>query len=109
MSTQKHNPSSPSWYLYLVRRADGALYTGITTDVERRVDEHRNSKRGARALRSRGPLQIAYHTAIDGRALASRAEYRVKSLDRPAKEALVRKQPDSRALLALLGLDDSSD
>ena len=104
MTTQKHNASSPSWYLYLVRRADGALYTGITTDVERRVDEHRNSKRGARALRSRGPLQVAYHTVIDGRSLASRAEYRVKSLGRRGKEALVREQPDSQALLALLGL-----
>ena len=109
MTTRKHNASSPSWYLYLVRRADGALYTGITTDIERRVDEHLNSKRGARALRSRGPLQIAYHTGIDGRSLASRAEYRVKSLDRRAKEALVREQPDSHTLLALLGLDDISD
>ena len=106
MPTQEHHASSSSWYLYLVRRADGALYTGITTDIERRVDEHRNSKRGARALRSRGPLQLAYHPAIDGRSLASRAEFRVKSLDRSAKEALVREQPDSRTLLALLGLDD---
>ena len=100
--------TTSSWYLYLIRRADGALYTGITTDVERRLDEHANSKRGARALRSRGPLQLAYQAGIDGRALASRAEYRVKSLDRRGKEALVREQPDSRTLLAQLGLNDTA-
>ena len=95
---------APAWYLYLVRRADGALYTGITTDVERRLDEHANGKRGARALRARGPLQLAYLTGIGDRALASRAEYRVKSLNRRGKETLVREQPDSQALLTQLGL-----
>ena len=97
-------PPTRRWSLYLVRRADGALYTGITTDVERRIDEHANSKRGARALRSRGPLDLAYHTDIGDRALASRAEYRVKSLARRDKEALVHDQPDAQALLAQLGL-----
>lgn len=104
MSTQERKRSSRSWFLYLVRRADGALYTGITTDVERRLNEHAHSKRGARALRARGPLELVYFTDIDGRALASRAEHRVKALDRRSKEALVRKQPDSMALLSLLGL-----
>jgi predicted GIY-YIG superfamily endonuclease len=72
--------------LYLIRRADGALYTGITTDVERRLDEHANSKRGSRVLRSRGPLHLVY---------------------RPCKETLVREQPDSQTLLAQLGLAQS--
>ena len=105
----KSEPTAPTasqwWYLYVLRCADGALYTGISTDVERRLEEHTNSKRGARALRSRGPLQLVYSTGIGDRALASRAEYRVKSLNRLGKETLVREQPDSQALLALLGLD----
>jgi putative endonuclease len=101
-------PTPPScWSLYLIRRADGALYTGITTDVERRLDEHANSKRGSRVLRSRGPLHLVYHTTIGNRALASRAEHRVKALDRPCKETLVREQPDSQTLLAQLGLAQS--
>ena len=104
MSTSTRKAPQPSWYLYLLRRADGALYTGITTNVERRIEEHANSKRGARALRSRGPLQLVYHTSLEGRSLASRAEHRVKSLDRRRKEALVREQPDSQALLTLLNL-----
>lgn len=99
----------PLWSLYLIRRADGALYTGISTDVERRLHEHTHSKRGSRVLRARGPLQLAYHTGIGDRALASRAEYRVKALDRRSKEALVLKQPSSRALLTQLGLDEAAE
>lgn len=99
----------PLWSLYLIRRADGALYTGISTDVERRLHEHTNSKRGSRALRARGPLQLAYQTRIGDRALASRAEYRVKALHRRAKETLVLEQPNSQTLLAQLGLDEAAD
>ena len=99
----------PLWSLYLIRRADGALYTGISTDVERRLHEHTHSKRGSRVLRARGPLQLAYQTSIGDRALASRAEYRVKTLDRRGKEALVLEQPSSQTLLRQLGLDEAAD
>ena len=105
MPSPKAAANASPWYVYLVRRSDGALYTGITTDVKRRLHEHANGKRGARALRARGPLRLAYQTSIGDRALATRAEHRIKRLDRRAKEALVRAQPDSRALLARLGLD----
>ena len=49
-----------SWQLYIVRTAAGALYTGITTDVTRRVNQHQ-SGRGARALRGKGPLDLVFH------------------------------------------------
>jgi putative endonuclease len=87
------------WYLYLVRCADGCLYTGISTDVSRRLAEHRNN-RGARRLRGRGPLELVFQTAVGDRGSAQRVEYRVKRLDRHAKQALV----DGR--LALADLDD---
>ena len=80
---------SARWYLYLVRCADGSLYTGISTDVERRLAEH-SANRGARRLRGRGPLRLVYAEPIGDRALALQVEYRVKQLSREDKERLVR-------------------
>lgn len=80
---------SPVWHLYLVRCRDGSLYTGISTDVARRLDAHR-SQRGARRLRGRGPFQLVYSRAIGDHGSALQVEYRVKRLSRAAKERLVR-------------------
>ena len=77
------------WYLYLVRCGDGSLYTGISTDVERRLEMHA-SNRGARRLRGRGPLQLVFTHAVGDRSEASRVEYRVKRLSRDDKERLLR-------------------
>lgn len=94
------------WHLYLLRRADGAIYTGISTDVERRIAEHtRGGPRAARSLRARGPLSLVYRAMIGAHGTALRAEQRVKALARHDKETIVRLQPDARALLARLGLD----
>lgn len=98
--------SSGRWHLYVLRRVDGALYTGISTDVERRLAEHAaGTARGARSLRSRGPLALVYCAPLGGRSLASRAELRFKSLRKRAKEALIRARPDAPTLLRTLGLD----
>jgi putative endonuclease len=78
----------PLWHLYLIRCADGSLYTGITTDVQRRLDEHRHN-RGARRLRGRGPLELVYSLPVGDRSRALRIEHRVKRLKRAAKEALI--------------------
>jgi len=77
------------WYLYLVRCNDGSLYTGISTDVARRIEAH-SSNRGARRLRGRGPLELVYSYPLGDRSKAQRVEYRVKRLSRGAKERLVR-------------------
>ena len=77
-----------TWYLYLLRCANGDLYTGISTDVERRIQEHSNN-RGERRLRGKGPLQLAFSCAIGDRSRALRMEYRVKQLSRQQKEALI--------------------
>ena len=75
--------------LYIVRCADGSLYTGIALDVARRVAEHTEGPRGARYLRGKGPLELVFEQAVGDRSRASQAEYRVKRLDRTAKESLI--------------------
>ena len=75
--------------LYMVRCADGTLYTGIATDVERRLTEHESGLRGAKYLRGKGPLQIVFSEVVGTRAAASRLEYRVKKLNRLKKLDLI--------------------
>lgn len=82
------------WYLYLIQTASGTLYTGITTDVTRRLAEH-CSGRGAKALRGRGPLTLVFQSPAGDRSNALRLEYRVKQLSRVKKLAIVRQQPPS--------------
>lgn len=77
------------WYLYLVRCSDGSLYTGISTDVQRRFEAHA-ANRGARRLRGRGPLELVFQQALGDRSQATRVEHRVKRLSRRDKERLIR-------------------
>ena len=82
----------PVWYLYLLETAKGALYTGITTDVARRLVEH-DAGRGAKALRGRGPLVLVHHEVVGSRAEALRLEAAVKRLAAPAKRAWLADRP----------------
>lgn len=77
------------YILYILRCADSSYYTGITTNVSRRVEEHRNSVRGAKYLKGRGPLSLVFEQVVGDRSAASKAEYRVKQLLREEKRALV--------------------
>jgi putative endonuclease len=76
------------WYLYMLRLPNGMLYTGITTDVARRVAQHQAGK-GAKALRGKGELELVFHCQVGDRSLALRLEYRVKQLSKKQKEKLV--------------------
>ncbi|GAA3913202.1 GIY-YIG nuclease family protein [Gibbsiella dentisursi] len=87
-----------SWHLYMLRLPNGMLYTGITTDVARRVAQHQAGK-GAKALRGKGPLALAYHCQVGDRSLALRLEYRVKQLSKQQKERLINHPPLSLAHL----------
>ena len=79
-----------TWFLYLIRCKDGTLYTGITTDVERRFVEHQgNDRKGAKYLRGRAPLALAFKTEIGNRSLASKVELKVKRMTKAEKEMLV--------------------
>jgi putative endonuclease len=81
--------SAGEFNLYIVRCADGSLYTGIATDVERRLREHETGGRGAKFLRGKGPLRLEYSTQLGDRSTASQMEYRVKRLERGQKEELI--------------------
>lgn len=87
--------------LYIVRCADDSLYTGIATDVDKRIAEHRAGARGAKYLRGRQPLTLEFRARVGDRAAASRLEYRVKRLSRAQKERLI------RGSVALADLEDA--
>lgn len=76
------------WYLYVLRCGDGTLYTGITTDVERRLEAHRQG-RGAKYTRGRGPLELAYQEECGTHSEALKREYAIKQLSREEKENLI--------------------
>lgn len=75
-----------AWFVYMLRCADSSLYTGITTDISRRLAEHNGEgEQGARYTRSRRPVVVAYSEAADSRATASRREAAIKRLTRAQK------------------------
>ena len=77
--------------MYMVRCADGSLYTGITTDVTRRIAEHNTGNSvSARYTRTRRPVRLVYQETAASRGQAARREYAIKSLSRPDKEHLIR-------------------
>ena len=78
------------YQLYMLRCADGSLYTGIAIDVDKRLAEHLSGKRGARYLRGRAPLEIVFQARAGDRRAALRLEHHVKALKKPHKEMLVR-------------------
>ena len=84
----------------MLRCGDGSLYTGIATDVPRRVAEHERSPRGSKYLRGRGPLELVFQSKIGDRSLATRAEARIKGLGKEAKERLIASRGGLRNLLA---------
>jgi putative endonuclease len=78
-----------AWYVYILRCADGSFYTGITTDVARRVEEHNGSDRlGARYTRSRRPVDLVHVEAVASRAEAARREAAIRKMGRAGKAAL---------------------
>ena len=77
------------YYLYMVRCSDNSLYTGITTDLQRRILEHNESKKGAKYTRSRRPVVLVYHEEFKNRKEASQREYVVKKLSKGKKEELI--------------------
>ena len=83
--------SVDKWSVYLVRCGDDSLYAGIALDVERRLQEHREGKRGAKYLRGRGPLELVVAHGVGDKGLALKVELRMKKLSRKAKEKLIRK------------------
>ena len=79
-----------TWKLYMLRCRDGSLYTGITTDVEKRLEAHRSGK-GAKYTRGRGPLELVYREECGDHSAALKRELEIKKLPREEKEKLIEK------------------
>ena len=77
-----------TWKLYILRCGDGSLYTGITTDVEKRLETHRSGK-GAKYTRGRGPLELVYREGCGSHSQALRREAEVKRMSRQQKCELI--------------------
>lgn len=80
------------WYVYILKCSDNTLYTGITTNLERRVEEHNSSKLGAKYTKVRRPVKLVYSQIKRTKSSASKEEWRIKKLRREDKIALIKKQ-----------------
>lgn len=83
--------STKTWYLYVVHCCDNTLYTGVTTDLKRRVNEHNTSSRGSRYTRTRRPVKLVYWKIFENRSNAQKAEYKFKQLTRKQKNEIINK------------------
>lgn len=79
-------------YVYVVKCRDGSLYTGYTTDVNRRVWEHNYSSKGAKYTRSRRPVTLVYSESYSTRSEAMKREYAIKHLSRIDKLKLIERR-----------------
>ena len=80
--------SAEHWFVYILRCADGSLYTGIAKDVDRRVEQH-NTGTASRYTRSRQPVTLVYHEEPTTKGMALKRELAIKALSQKAKEALI--------------------
>ena len=88
MKAPKSASDNPArWIVYILECADRTLYTGITTDLDRRIQEH-DSGKGAKYTRGRAPVTLLYSEFYDSRGMALKREAEIKSLDRAAKRQL---------------------
>lgn len=82
------------WFVYMLRCADDTLYTGITDDVQRRLEAHESGK-GAKYTRGRGPLTLVYQEKCEDRSTALRREHAIKRLTRAEKLILIEKNSEA--------------
>ena len=81
--------NSSEWYVYIVRASDQTLYTGITTDLDRRLAEHQSGKGGAKYFRGRDALEMVFTESKHTRSTASKREEEIKKLTRYQKLSLI--------------------
>ena len=78
-----------SYFVYIVQCSDETLYTGIATDIKRRLDEHNSSDKGAKYTRVRRPVKLKYSEELEDRSSACKREYAIKKLTREKKLELI--------------------
>lgn len=82
------------YFVYILKCSDGTLYTGITSDIARRIEEHNSSKLGAKYTKARRPVELVYSKEFDDRSSASIEEARIKKLSREEKLSIISKSKD---------------
>lgn len=95
------DPMGDEWYMYVLECNDGTYYTGITTDVKRRLYEHNNTGKAAKYVRARRPATVIYSIDFENRSIAAKAEYRFKRLSREEKAKVIYGHTDIKAVLKL--------
>jgi putative endonuclease len=89
-SSESSSELPDRWIVYILQCADDTLYTGITNDLEKRLQQHNGElKNGAKYTRSRQPVSLVYSEASSSRSEASKREHAIKSLNRSQKQALI--------------------
>jgi len=78
-------------YVYIIRCRNNSLYTGWTTDLERRIKEH-NEGIGSKYTRANGPVKLVYFEEMESKIKAMKREYEIKQLPKEKKELLIKKQ-----------------
>lgn len=78
-----------SYFVYILECSDKTYYTGIAKDVQRRVDEHNNSNKGAKYTKARRPVKLLHVESYEDRSTAAKREYVIKQLTRDQKSELV--------------------
>ncbi len=77
-----------TWFVYMVLCADGTYYTGVTTDLARRLAEHNEGRKGAKYTKARRPVTLVYHERVTDRSAAQGREYALRQLSRKEKQSL---------------------
>ena len=78
------------WFVYILKCSDNSLYTGITTNLERRLEEHNSSPKGSKYTRARRPVQVVFTKEFENRSGASKEEALIKNLSRDDKFKLIK-------------------
>lgn len=86
------------WYVYMIRCDDNSLYTGITTDLNRRFCEHKEG-RGAKYTRNKKPIEISTFFILNDRSEASKLEYFIKKLSKSEKEFLILNEKNKKVFI----------
>jgi predicted GIY-YIG superfamily endonuclease len=95
MPKKDRKPKTEKWFVYMVRCADGSLYTGIAKDVIRRCQQH-NAGTASRYTRSRRPVRLVYQEPHPSQSLALKREAAIKAMTRLYKLALIRPTKKAR-------------
>lgn len=81
--------SNDNWYVYILRCSDNTLYTGVTKDLPKRMQQHNHGSEGAKYTRGRRPVELVYHERAENRSAAQQREYSIKRLSAAQKQRLI--------------------